>query len=117
MEFMKISVDYHKMDYDVDFVNVERDDLLGDCYKHIGCDTIDIVDIDNTFVAIVDDEGLLKRGNHVFEFSNGYRLAGDILIATNDMNEDMEKELKTINIDSAFEFLCKYKIKLIGKTR
>src|SRR5699024_12731394 len=116
-EVMRIRLEYHNMEYDVDSVNVEMDYLLGDCYKHIGCHTIDIVDIDNTCVAIVDDEGLLKRGNHVFDFSNGYPLGGDILIATNEMNEDMEKELKTINIDSAFEFLCKYKIKLIGKTR
>ena len=117
MKFMKLSFDYHKMDFNVDFIDVERGDLLKDCYNEIGCEIVDMVSIDDTFTAIIDDEGLLKSGNPVFEFSNGYHFAGNILIATTKIKEDLEVELDSVNIERAFEFLSKYKARLVGVTK
>ena len=118
MKFMKLSLDFHQMDCNVDFVDIEGRNLLRDCYKEIGCDLVDMVDIDDKFTAIIDDEGLLKSNNPVFEFSNGINLVGNILIATTtEMNDNFEKELSHVSIDNAFEFFMKYKVKPIGMTK
>lgn len=38
-----------------------KDFKLHECYKHIGCDIIEVVYLDGKNILIIDEEGLLKE--------------------------------------------------------
>ena len=95
---------------------IDEKDNLDFLYKNIGCQMIDVVYFDK-FEIFVDDEGLLKSGNCVYEYSSGgftVALAGSLIIAKGvddegrtlwfDEKEDIEALEETVNMLKSAEW-------------
>lgn len=66
----------------------EKESHLEDFYEIIGCDYIDIVPVNEEVAIVVDDEGLLKSQNLVFEIRDNksgfqHQLAGRLVFVKN----------------------------------
>lgn len=85
----------------------------------IEADTIDIVDFTDDLCLIVDDEGLLKSGNLVYEIQldgTTHQIAGRFAFGRNEFCE--HKGLMTVPLQPAdFVDLAQLDIKIIGKVR
>lgn len=82
MKAIKVSYKAEYMTRSVEVVDAPIKDNLDFFYKNIGCDMIDCVYFDG-FDVWVDDEGLLKSDNLVFEYTHkGFSvpLAGNLVI-------------------------------------
>lgn len=63
----------------------EGEDSLQFYYRELGCGTIDIVSLTDEIDLVVDDSGMLKTGNYVFEidtdiYVESLKIAGPILV-------------------------------------
>lgn len=85
----------------------------------IHAETIDIVDFTQDLCLIVDDEGLLKSGNLVYEIKlkeATHQIAGRFAIGRNEFCE--RKGLNTVPLQpNDFIELAKLDIQIIGKVR
>jgi len=93
-------------------------------YKTLKINTFDIVQYNDELEFIVDDEGLLKSGNPVFEIPNDIyveplNIAGGFLIGKRVVTEDDIKTIGFSSKDEADIALRKagLKLKVIGVTR
>lgn len=113
---------YHVAIIEKDFF----DNMLADeipAYKllanMIEADTIDIVDFNEDLCLIVDDEGLLKPGNLVYEIHLGgttHQIAGRFAFGRNEFCE--RKGLMTVPLQPHdFVDLAQLDIQIIGKVR
>lgn len=114
---MKISFDFNRMDFDVDFVNIDKDNLLEGAYKEIGCNTIDIVSLEGGFTVIVDDEGFLVSDNPVFALNNKIKLAGTLLVGKTEHTDD-GRDITNCSVSDAYEFFKVFNdFGVMGKTK
>lgn len=85
----------------------------------IEADTIDIVDFTEDLCLIVDDEGLLKSGNLVYEIQLGgttHQIAGRFAFGRNEFCE--HKGLMTVPLaPTDFIDLAQLEIKMIGRVK
>jgi hypothetical protein len=92
---------------------------LKDYYRIIGCGCIDIVNFSHDVAIIVDDEGLLKSDNHVFELLNNdgnpLQLAGKLVFTKNHYGDDGISQVG-LCLGDLVELLVNIKIRLIGVT-
>lgn len=117
IRLMKVGFDFHQMDFDVDFVSVDKNNLLKDTYKEIGCNAIDMVSLEGDFTVIVDDEGLLVSDNPVFALDNNIRLAGTLLVGKTEYTDD-GVDITNCNTNDAFDFFETFhEFSLIGTTK
>lgn len=85
-KMLVIGFDMDKLKFKEDIVEIEGKNRLQTYYKLIDCDCIDIVNLTEDIAVIVDDEGLLKSGNPVFEVKYKDRtlqLAGTMIFVKN----------------------------------
>ena len=118
MDLYKIEFDLEKGEWKNEFVQVDNTDSLEEYYKYIDCRLVDIVQLTEEVVAIVDDEGLLKSGNPVFEFTlnkHKFNLVGNILLGKTEV-DDFEKEIVSLDELSFTRLSEQLGIKLIGIT-
>lgn len=121
IHLIKIGFNFSQMGFFTDVIKLERssDYNLTDYCQHIGCSMIDIAYLSRDVCIIVDDEGLLKSGNPVFEVktANGHslQLAGTLLVAGNKETDD-GAEIDTLSTYQCLELLHNLQICLIGET-
>ncbi|MDF2789972.1 MAG: hypothetical protein K0S80_3070 [Neobacillus sp.] len=101
----------------VEFENNESN--LKDYYHIIGCDCNDIVNYSQEIAIIVDDEGLLKSDNPVFELFNNndnpLQLAGKLVFTKNHYGDDGISQVGFC-LGDLVELLVNLKIRLIRVT-
>lgn len=85
--------------------------------KLLECEGIDIVDYSDDFAVIVDDQGVFKPGNPVFEViaEDGckLKLCGKLVFARNDYKED-SIGLAGLNLGDIEKLRKSLNIKLVG---
>ncbi|RKJ50410.1 hypothetical protein D7X33_32650 [Butyricicoccus sp. 1XD8-22] len=120
--FYKIGVDFEKKMYVQQVINApEKEQDLDFYYKNLGCEMIDIVNYSREIAIVVDDEGLLKSNNPVFEVidanGNKLHLAGNLLFAKNHFDEYEGVSLRGLDAGEAYNLMMELKFKVIGVTR
>lgn len=117
MNLMKISFDFHQMDFNIDFVKIDKSNLLEDTYKELGCRTIDMISLEGGFTAIVDDEGLLVSDNPVFSLNKDIKVAGTFLVGKTEHTDD-GMDITDCNVDDAYAFFKVFQdFSLMGTTK
>lgn len=122
--FFKIGFDFTKMSFDpeiVEFTERLNGDKLTWFYNQINCDLVDFVSINNDVDIIVDDEGLLKSGNPVFEVSftksRSFQLAGILLVGKKVYTNDGIIVEGFDSIHELLNFANSMSVKLVGNVR
>lgn len=102
----------------------EGDDSLQFYYRELGCSMIDIVSLTEEIDLVVDDSGMLKTGNYVFEIDTDIyvetlKIAGPILLGVlggeyKDKTVGFETEKE---VNEVFQKYIKDKLKLMGTVR
>lgn len=115
-----ISFDKENFKINADVVEINDSDNVELFQDLINAHIIDIVSLDDTFDIVVDDEGFLIEGNHVFSLNitdNELKLAGDLLILKKQMTPE-GISLVGMEAGEAFNMLMKLKgnLNLIGFT-
>jgi len=115
-----ISFDKENFKINADVVEINDSDNVELFQDLINANIIDIVSLDDTFDIVVDDEGLLIEGNHVFSLNiteNELQLAGNLLILKKQMTPE-GVSLIGMEAGEAFNMLMKLKgnLRLIGFT-
>lgn len=122
IQLIRIGFDFDLMTFTSDIIeqNGDQDSELKFYQDNIDCRMIDIVDLSKDVCIIIDDEGLLKSGNPVFEvktekIDEPLQLAGTMLFAVQ-METDEGIEVSTLSTVECLELLNHMNIRLIGKT-
>lgn len=120
MKVYFIGFDFKIMSYVDGVKEIEKDDKNGnlkDYYRIIDCDLIDIVNYSEEIAIVVDDEGLLKSGNPVFEINlpngNQLHLAGTLVFAKDPKNGE---SLTGLDAGEIYNLMMNLDIKVIGVT-
>lgn len=115
-QIMKISISSNDVNFDIDFVKFTKNDFLKKVREELECDKIDVIWLDSDFSAFVDDGAYMTKGNPIFDFNNEFQLGGSILI-TKHIETDKGIGEGEITINDAYEFLNRYNVKVLGKTK
>lgn len=121
MKVYTVGFDFEKMAIKTEVVEFEKENNnLKNYYNIIGCDTIDIVNLNEDIAIVVDDDGLLKSGTPVFEIKTEdgaeLQLAGKLLFAKNNYTNDGTK-LTGLTSGEIFNLMINLEIRVIGVTR
>lgn len=118
MELYKIGYDVENNKNKNGFVTVDEKDSLKDYYKHIETDIVEMVDLTEDIIAIVDEEGLFKMRNPVYEFNvNGHKftLVGNILLGKLEV-DGYDTNIVSIDASTVSNFIKQAGVRIIGYT-
>jgi len=123
IQFIRIGFDFDLMTFSSDIIELNggQGNELKFYQNSIDCRTIDIVNLSKDVCIIIDDEGLLKSGNPVFEvktemIDEPLQLAGTMLFA-GQTETDEGAEIDTLSTGKCLELLNNLKIRVIGVTK
>lgn len=106
----------NKMAYEAEILEIPSKQL-GALNEILDCEGIDIVDYSDDIAIVVDDKGMFKQGNPVFEIiaEDGYKLklCGKLIFARNDYKED-SVDLAGLSLEDIEKLRKLLNIKLIG---
>lgn len=110
-----------KIQADVLQLRNETDEILdAELQKVLQSDGYDFYDYSDEIAIIVEDQGLFKAGNPVFEviseFGDRVQLAGRLLFVRNIENE-FSTDIGSIKYEDIFKLRTQLQIQLIGMTK
>jgi hypothetical protein len=120
MKVLTVGFNFDRKRIETKIVEFEQNKSnLKDYYRIIDCDCIDIVNYSPKIAIIVDDEGLLKSDNPVFELlvGNGksMQLAGKLVFTKNHCSDDGIYQVG-LSLGDLVKLMVNLKIRLIGVT-
>ncbi|WP_156151407.1 DUF3846 domain-containing protein [Domibacillus indicus] len=120
MRIYTVGFNTKRMEYEAEILEIpsERGSNQSEALnKILECEGIDIVDYNDDIAVIVDDHGMLKSGNPVFEIitEDGYKLklCGKLIFARNDYKED-SVDLAGLSLGDIEKLKNSLNIKLTG---
>lgn len=121
MRVLSIDFSIPKWDYEKSVIEISNtENYLNDFYEIINCQTVDIVTYSEEYSIVVDDDGLLRRGNfiHQIKTDHGYPmcLAGKLIFVKNKFTKD-GIEIDTLSIGDCLHIMTAANIRLIGVTK
>lgn len=120
LQLLKVNFNLEKKELEQEIVTIRKGSRLEDFNYHINSRMIDIVSLTEDIAVIVDDEGLLISENPVFDlnlYGNTFQLAGTLLFASQELNEDNELELISLSNFDFQQLSRKLNINIIGVTQ